>query len=302
MVSGVYFSANDEVLQWTLPFLTSFRSHNPTMPLCLIPFDTNIEGILSLSDKFSFTIYEDESFFELEAIGRKLELGHASYGPNWFRRYAAFWGPFEDFIYLDARQVILSDLTEFLKATSTYDLDLVYYDTVLNQVYEPGPFRISALKSGYARGFNSGRWASRKGLFTLDLFRERLQEQLVLRSQLNQRNTDQAFINHCCDTERVRMAKISDLLGDVVCSGWARQPGQPYQDESGIWRLWDHGGTEHKLRLILMHWAGYSAEDLLPNAALLRRFGGKFQSNKVRMIRKWLAADRTARKILGRLN
>lgn len=270
------------------------------MPLQLIPFDQNVDRTVSLAGDFKFSVFEHESFDELERIGQKLELGYTDHGPYWFRRYASFWGPFEHFLYLDARQVILSDLTEFVTSTSQFDLDFVYYDTVLSQVYEPGSMRTSALVAGGARGFNSGRWASRKGLFSLEEFQRSAENQLRIRDQLNARNTDQAFINFCCDEADIKMAKISDLLGDVVSSGWARQMGQPYLDQDGVWRLWDHGGNDHKTRLLLMHWAGYKIGDRLPNSFLIKRYGGNFPTSLKAIVRKKLAANRKFRKLIGR--
>ena len=300
MSAGIFFSANDAVLAWTLPFLTSLRAHNPDIPLCLIPFDENCSETLALAERFGFSVFEDDSFAALEAIGSRLELGHSAYGPSWFRRYAAFWGPYEHFLYLDARQVVLADLTPFVTATETFDLDLAYYDTELDQVYEPGPMRLAFLREGGARGFNSGRWASRRGLFTLDDFEELVEAQVAIRGELNPRNTDQAFINYCCDCRRVKMAKISDLLGDTVSSGWARQPGRPYQDSSGVWRLWDHGGNEHRKRLLLMHWAGYRQGDWLPNQSILKRFGGRLPVNPRQALRDFLATNRAVRKVVGK--
>ena len=301
MSIGIYFSANDDVIAWTLPFLTSLRTYNPDIELCLIPFDANCQETKALSKRFHFEVYEDESFAALEAIGSNLELGHSAYGPYWFRRYAAFWGPFERFLYLDARQVVLADLMPFVMSTQTFELDFVYYDTALDQVYEQGQMRLDFLRQGGARGFNSGRWASRKGLFRIEDFEVLGDAQVAVREQLNQRNTDQAFINYCCDSRKVSMAKISDLLGNTVSCGWARQPGQPYLDSSGVWRLWEHGGNDHKKQLLLLHWAGYTQGDRLPNVWLSKRFGGRLSMKPGRVLRKLLAASRTIRWLAGRL-
>lgn len=300
MTAGIYFSASDAVLAWTLPFLASLRASNPDIALALIPFDARCEATVALADRFAFTVHADAGFPRLEAIGARLELGHAAHGPNWFRRYCAFWGPFERFLYLDARQVVLADLAPFVMASATYGIDLAYYDTVLDQVYAPGPLRTQFLRAGGARGFNSGRWASRRGLFSLAEFEALAAEQVAVRAELNPRNTDQAFINHCCDRRRVVTARISDLLGDTVASGWARQPGRPYRDAAGVWRLWDHGGSEHGKRLLLMHWAGYRAGDVLPNGGLLRRFGGRLPVRPARAVRTFLATSRTVRRLAGR--
>jgi hypothetical protein len=272
--TGVYFSANDAVLTWTVCFLNSFRRYNPDTRLLLIPFDDRCDKTLALADQYGFETHRDPSFGALEAIGRLLELGHTPYGPSWFRRYAAFWGPLERFVYLDARQVVLMSLDALIHATRRFDLDFVYYDTALDQVYAPGPLRASFLSEGFARGFLSGCWSSRRGLFSLADFQELTQQMLAVREQLNPRNTDQAFINFCCDSRRMRMGKISDFLGDLASSGWARQPGRAYEDGDGAWRLWDHGGNDHNKRLMLLHWAGQGLQSM-SQPHVFRHFGGR---------------------------
>lgn len=300
MTDGIYFSANDVMLPWAVPFLKSFRTFNPHLPLALIPFDENSEKIIALGRQYNFSIFQDSSFASLEKIGEELELGHTSYGKHWFRRYSAFWGIFESFVYLDVRQVVLSDLSAFLKSPRTFDFELVFLDSELNQVYESGPVKMNFLRNGGAKGFNSGRWASTRGLFDLEDFEKSLIAQIPIRDQLNARNTDQAFINFCCDERGLRIAKLSDLFSDVVDSGWARQAGKPYLDSTGVWRLWDHGGNNHKKRIVLLHWAGYVAGDRLPNGNLLKRFDGHIPSKPFRVLRGAMAASRLIRGIVGK--
>jgi hypothetical protein len=268
---GVFFSANDAVLDWTLAFLNSFRASNPDLPLTLIPFDEKSDATRRLSPEYGFDVYEDAAFARLEEIGRRLELGLTAHGPHWFRRFAAFWGPYANFLYLDARQVILAPLDGFLDAPAGYGLDFVHYDTAIDQVYEPGAFRVDLLSKG-ARGFNSGRWASRRGILTLEEL-EHFGEQAALhRSNLNSRNTDQAFLNLCVDLKGLKHGHIAELEGDLCTSGWARQPGSIYRDATGSWRLWDHGGLDHKKRMILLHWAGISRKRGLPHTAIFHRY------------------------------
>jgi len=112
---GVYFSANDRVLPWATAFLNSFRRFNPDLPLYLIPFNQSCDELIKLSEKYKFKIYRDSSFARLEKIGQDFELGHADYGPYWFRRYAAFWGPLDEFMYLDARGQIAEVLGNYCK-------------------------------------------------------------------------------------------------------------------------------------------------------------------------------------------
>lgn len=290
---GVYFSANDRVYPWARAFLASFRAHNPDLELVLIPFDDHCDRLLALSDLYDFSVYDDGSFPRLEAIGEALELGHTPTGPRWFRRYAAFWGPLDRFFYLDARQVVLADLRPAIEALHAYGFDFLYYDCELDQVYEPGPWRRDLLRRGRGRGFNSGRWVARRGLFSLADFERFSREAVALREQLNPRNTDQAFINYCVDHSDLRVGHLADVLGGVVSRGWARQRGRLYR-EGADWRLWDHGGLDHNKRLILLHWAGYRRLESIPHYSLFLRYYTRGQGF---LSTRWFALGATLRRI-----
>jgi hypothetical protein len=276
---GVYFSANDKVYNWTIAFLNSYRTFNPDLPLILIPFNHQCDRLLQLQEKYNFELYNDDaSFSSLEAIGKAFELGHTPTGPYWFRRYAAFWGELDRFMYLDARQVVLANLTPLITALDQFNFDFLHYDCAINQVYQPGEFRQQLLRQGRGRGFNSGRWASRKGLFSLEELETLGGAALKIRDQLNPRNTDQAFINYCCDMKPVVYGHFAEVMGGICQNAWARQTGQIYQ-QHGKYYLWDYGGLDHKKQVILVHWAGYQWQDLLPQRKLLLMFCIKYNKH-----------------------
>ncbi|MEA5596125.1 hypothetical protein [Rivularia sp. UHCC 0363] len=268
---GVYFSANDVVYDWAIAFLNSFRTFNPDLRLILIPFNEDCDRLLQLKYTYNFEVYIDSSFARLEAIGQAFELGHTPTGPYWFRRYASFWGPLEKFMYLDARQLVLADLKPIILALEKYDFEFLHYDCALNQVYEPGELRQNLLKKGGARGFNSGRWISKKGLFSLEEFEKLAEEALQIREQLNPRNTDQAFINYCCDMKPVCYGHVAEVLGGICQNAWVRQPGKIYR-QNGKYYIWDYGGLDHKKQLVILHWAGYQLNALMPQKNLFDKF------------------------------
>jgi hypothetical protein len=271
MIIGVYFSANDQVYDWTVAFLNSYRTFNLDLRLILIPFNDQCDRLLKLQNAYNFEIYIDPSFERLEAIGKAFELGHTPTGPYWFRRYATFWGPLDRFMYLDARQLVLADLTPLITALDQYGFDFLHYDCAINQVYEVGELRRQFLRQGRAKGFNSGRWASKKGLFFPPEFEQLAESALKFRDQLNPRNTDQAFINYCCDSKGVTYGHFAEVVGGLCQNAWARQSGTIYQ-HNGQYYLWDYGGTDHKKQIILLHWAGYQLNVLMPHRALLLSF------------------------------
>lgn len=273
---GVYFLANDVVYDWTIAFLNSFRRFNPNLPLYLIPFNDNSDRVLSLQDIYHFKIYTDHSFSRLEAIGEAFELGYTKTGPYWFRRYATFWGPVEKFMYLDTRQVILADLKPYIQALEQFDFDFLHYDCAIDQVYEVGEFRRKMLRQGRGRGFNSGRWASYRGLFSLEELEYLGEEAIQIREQLNPRNTDQAFINYCCDMKPVRYGHFAEIMGGICQDGWVRNIKTLYQTKN-YYLVWDYGNLNHKKQVILLHWAGYQLSASMPHIHIFYHY--RFQQS-----------------------
>lgn len=303
MHKGVYFSANDSVYHWTLAFLRSFREFNPKLTLYLIPFDDNCETIKSLSQEFNFKIYEDSSFEALENLGDAFELGHTNYGKYWFRRYAAFWGPLDVFMYLDCRQLILTDLNLVLDILVNDSVDFVYYDLAIDQVYEPGELRQQFLLQKEGRGFNSGRWASKKAVFSEDKLLQLGYEALNYRNQLNPRNTDQAFINYCIDkSPKLKTVHLKEYLGSYMQQGWAGQRGKLYKQHNKFY-WWDYGGLEHKKEVVLLHWAGFGWNDDLPQKKWLNKYSKPSVSTRIKRtlngLKKKIKGNYKFRKLLG---
>lgn len=303
MTEGVYFSASDHVYNWTLALLRSFRKYNPDLELIWIPFNEDSKKTAGLSEEFNFAIYSDPSFREFEELGQEYELGHSSYGKYWFRRYASFWGPLDYFMYLDARQVILNDLSPVLKLLSEENYDFLYYDLAIDQVYEPGSLRNSFLQQKLGRAFNSGRWASRKGLFGKEELLRLGYESLKYRDQLNPRNTDQAFINYCIDSKpELKTGHLAELLGGYVHQGWAGQRGMIYQKNKNFY-LWDYGGLDHKKKVLLLHWAGYHWNENLPQSHILNKFSAPSITTRIKRIfnglKWWIKSRFWLRKWMG---
>ena len=273
--TGVFVLANDVVARWLSAFVRSFRTYNPELPLCLIPFDESSSECERLIRGAGGTLFREHAIFaELERIGALLETGVTPTGPRWFRRYAAFFGPFEYFAYLDCRMVILGDLHPFAVASSTYDVPLVHYDTAINQVYGTGSIRTMLCRNGLGHGFLSGMWSSRKGLFTLGDMAETAESLRQVRDQMNRRNTDQFFVNYLCDSRGLRTCHLADLDARYAHSAWANDRGSLYEDANGTWRKWDFGGLQHKREVPFVHWAGIQLHPSMPHYKLHRRFRG----------------------------
>ena len=97
-----------------------------------------------------------------------------------------------------------------------------------------------------------------------------------MRDQLNARNTDQAFLNYCCDADDLDCGAFGEALPDVCATAWAGAPGRVYEDAAGVLRRWDHrgrcGGPNHGRRVPVLHWAGLPLSAGMPEAALFQHF------------------------------
>ena len=102
-------------------------------------------------------------------------------------------------------------------------------------------------------------------------FEDLAEEALKIRDQLNPRNTDQAFINYCCDVKPVQYGHFAEVMGTICQEGWANQPGSVYEQNGGYY-LWNYGGLNHKKRLFLLHWAGISRTSTMPERDLFVHF------------------------------
>ena len=164
---GVYTLANDGVYDWLAAFLASYHDHEPNLPVIVIPFDDRMDRVRTLRERFRFEIFEGDCLRELDRIG-------ATYFPdnyNWthvFRKFAAFWGPFERFVFLDSDIVLLGPLGEFFdRAEEEHQVEYVCGDLDIDQVYTEGPLRDQMAADGQTTGFNTGFFLSSRNAFTV---------------------------------------------------------------------------------------------------------------------------------------
>src|SRR5262245_12241805 len=107
---GVYFLANDRILDVAISFLNSFRVYNPITALCLVPYGDDIEQLISLRERYNFTVWNDAP-----ALRWCDEVSRAFHGciVGQYRKLAMWDGPFERFVYIDCDTVVLHSI-EFI--------------------------------------------------------------------------------------------------------------------------------------------------------------------------------------------
>jgi hypothetical protein len=194
----VYTLANDTVLHQLVALLHSLQANAGAWPVCVIPYDDRVDGVTrELARHPGVTLWEDA-----EVLGRWDDFAarawhtHPTAPALWrarrepgglhrfgvHRRFAAFDGPFERFVYLDADVLVFASLAPFFDELSTHAF--VTYDDQFRaprHVFDIRSPRLEPLFGAArldAQIFCSGVFAARRGLFD-DSRREWLLERLA---------------------------------------------------------------------------------------------------------------------------
>ena len=251
---GVYFLANDHVLELAVAFLNSFRAHNPTMPLCFIPFDCDAVEVARMQGKYGFSVYRDGAILRrCDAISQRFHgrtIGH-------YRKLAAWEGPLEDFLYIDVDTVIL-DAIDFVFAF------LWSFDFVTSHSNSPslerwvwkrsidGTGRLTDRQRAFSA--NTGFIASKKGALRLEAAERSATLAATLAPHMNLECQEQPFLNYLMVTAGGRYTSLAVLSTSgnpypIKLEHWAGRKGATIR-----------GGQLSPVRgrppVLLVHWAG----------------------------------------------
>jgi Mannosyltransferase putative len=203
MQRGIYITANDKVTDHAIALLNSIRRYDKETPVCLIPYDENYHNIAALlKERFNVEVYED-----LELVDRLSRNLHEIFGgdyfarPNQFRKQACWFGPFDEFLYIDTDIVVFEKIADNLDWFSEYDFLSCDYQhrggikNVFSQgIIDQGVFTATELEDM----FNGGWWASKKGILSeadlYETFTECAQHPEYF--DFSQKTSDQPIINY----------------------------------------------------------------------------------------------------------
>jgi hypothetical protein len=245
---GVYFLANDTVLENTIAFLNSFRLYNPDLPLCLIPFDDSFETITALQDEYGFTIYQNEQVLrECDDIskqfhGRTLGL---------YRKLAAWEGPFEEFIYIDTDTVVLEDVRFVFPLLDAYAFIVAHSNVPITRqwVWLDSIDAVDTLtEEQKSFGANSGFMCSNKRSLDLSKAKEKIPGALELREHMKLLCAEQSFFNYLFVTSGLPYTSllVQQRAGrSVFVEHWAGMP-----------LIAISGRVASPPHTFLVHWAG----------------------------------------------
>jgi len=250
---GVYIVANDKVGENAIALMSSLRLHDPDIPVFLIPFNDDHQQVAArLANLYNVQLFPDLAFLDqlTQKIGDIFPRDYLAL-PNKMRKLAAWFGPLDEFLYIDTDILFFTPVSATLAYLDKADFIWCDYhykrglkDAFSELVPEQGIFSDEALQDV----FNSGLWGSRKSALTLERLYEVLTECAAHREYFDFSSgcTDQPIMNYLV------LSSIEKRLNVVKAN-----PGEP-----GSW-----GGSPHFIQrdqvlfdgerpLRYLHWAG----------------------------------------------
>ena len=259
--------ANDPYIEWVRAFLESVRAWSPQVPMRMIPFDDRIDKVTRLASRYEFVVHTDHSLTDLDQLGASIL--HGTGAPRGlFRKLALFWGPFEQFLFLDCDIIVTTEVQRFIATLDELHCDFTYaIPCELEWIYSSTNMQQEARAAGFPSGINTGAWASRRGLFSLDLCKALAAEVQPRRQELVL-DGEQSFIIWALYRQHVPVEAFATATGPTGYLWAGDQFNLKTATADGHATLRSEIGAP----TFLVHWAGYGLTPLMPYRELWRRY------------------------------
>jgi len=169
MSRGIYIVGNDRVIDNAIALLNSIRAYDPDTPIVMIPYNNQYQAIAEIITKsYGVQIYEDLQFLEnISNLVNKICGDNFFDRPNLLRKLACWFGPFEEFLYIDTDIVVFEKIIDNLNFLSDYDFICCDYQHLggINQVFTPKILEVFS-QEDIKDVFNTGFWGSKKRLIS----------------------------------------------------------------------------------------------------------------------------------------
>ncbi|HEY9859972.1 MAG TPA: Npun_R2821/Npun_R2822 family protein [Candidatus Obscuribacterales bacterium] len=253
MSRGIYILANDRVLDQAIALLNSIRAYDADTPIVMIPYNEQYQVAAErLQRSHGVQVYDDVAFLQRLSDQLQQICGDKLFDrPNLLRKLACWFGPFEEFLYIDTDIVVFEKIVNVLDHLTDYGF-LCYdyqYTSGIKQVFMPKIIEDEIFSDIELKDvFNSGFWASKKGLLTEENIYDTFRTCASHPEYFFLLNSDQTVLNHLV------LKHISHRLNLAQSS----------QKQPGCWAGSKHfqqqGNTlldaKVDLPLRYLHWAG----------------------------------------------
>lgn len=250
---GVYIVANDKVKENAIALLSSLRRYDPEVPVYLIPFNDDHQAVAQqLSEMYQVQLFPDLDLLEAltQTIGDIFPRDFLAL-PNKMRKLAAWFGPLDEFLYIDTDILFFTPVSKTLSYLDKADFIWCDYhykrgleDVFSEVVVQQDIFSAEELQDV----FNSGLWGSRKSALSMERLTEILKDCAAHREyfDFSSGTTDQPIMNYLVLRAIPRRLNIAKAESNEPGS-WGGSPHFEQRDDV----LFD---GDRPLRYL--HWAG----------------------------------------------
>ncbi|MEC4815610.1 MAG: methionine synthase [Scytonema sp. PMC 1069.18] len=284
MNRGIYIVANERVRENAITLLNSIRLYDPDVPIFLIPFNDDYQNLANtLYDLHNVEVFPDLEFVDAftKRIGEIFPKDFLAL-PNKMRKLVVWFGPLDEFIYIDTDIVVFEKIADNLDKLSEVDFfgcDYHHKSEGLRNIFstfvkEQQIFSEEQLQDV----FNSGFWASRKGVITEQQMEDTLRECATHKEyfDFSQGVTDQPILNYLVLKHIAKRCNLVRLPGGEPGS-WAGS--RHFQEKDYV--LYDQGK-----RLKYLHWAGTAMKPGSPYWKLWEHYRYLHEDRKIPLLQR----------------
>jgi len=292
---GIYILANDDFIEDAIALLNSLRQHAPDYPVRLIPYDDRHQRVAQLlRDKFGVEKFEDQYLFDVFEKHARAILGRSA---PMCRTLAMWFGPFDEFIYLDVDIVVFQNQRDVFDMLTEYDFvccadgrTLGIKHVFTERVLERNLFTEQEIN--YL--FNTGMYASKKGVLGYAQLISLLEETATIPDIFLPYYQDQTILNYLVLRAIPKRADLRDFTPAIPDDAWAGLSNLKVRKDKA-YKVYN---TELPARHL--HWAGFKQIASRPHVGLwlMYRYPGKVGAIKRPLVRLWWLISRITRRVL----
>lgn len=243
---GVAILANDGIYDWLLPFLESFREHNPTLPAYLIPFDNNMARSTRAAAAYDIQVITDD----LAPIDRMAWNVYPFFWRGFRRRLRKFHClalPLDEVLYIDVDTIAFRDFTPLFGHVKPGESDFVIASRSPSWVYNDK--RADYPDLAEAIRFSDGFFVTSPSILSRDRMIELMRrDRRIFRRVRKPKTFAQPVANFTVHRLGLKIASLTELLP------WAST--ESYYLAKGV-ELTPTGPKDKNGRdIFFAHWAG----------------------------------------------
>ncbi len=258
-MNGICTLGNDRVYDQLVALLNSIEVILGTeTPVCIYPFDEQTKRLAAeIAKRPNVFLYENKESIErwdrfmAEASPASMNRSkYRIYGGH--RRFCAFDGPFDKFVYMDADTLLMNSLDPIFQKLDEYDC--IVYDFQFNQpeyvynIKSPKLLKVFPQERLHNEIFCSGFYASKKGFFQKDKTEWLLEQLKAGEAEILFPTGDQPVVNYMFMKSGLSVYNLAHHLPDSEKTGCC-VTSKHFEERDKI--LYDKGN-----RLTYIHYIG----------------------------------------------